>query len=397
MVAKSVTSRQETPFTTGQMSQTRSSNASFSPSCSRTTMASIKQRPDGTWRARYRGPDGRENAKHAKLKRDAQSWLDEATAAMRAGSWVDPSTSRITMGEWLDRWLAGYASKKPRTVIQAKTHAAIIRQAFSERQLRTIRPSDVETWIAELQKTYATSYVYALHARLSQILADAVHDGILNRKPVQPPHEPTSGRAAAVRRHHRPGMGSLRRTAEGLPEPATAGRLRWPPRGRSLRTRGRRCRLDRRHDNTRPAARGREPEDERVARDDSSPARASRLAPRGRRQCGRRARSVRAWRDRLPARKDLDRRTRPHRRPARSIPNPRPAPLLRVHADRRRARRASSAGSAAARIPTVTLNTYGHLWPDADDTSRAAVARILTTRKSPQSADSEGSSGDSAD
>lgn len=29
---------------------------------------------------------------------------------------------------------------------------------------------------------------------------------------------------------------------------------------------------------------------------------------------------------------------------------------------------------------TVTLNTYGHLWPDTDDTSRAAVAAVLTAR-----------------
>lgn len=47
--------------------------------------------------------------------------------------------------------------------------------------------------------------------------------------------------------------------------------------------------------------------------------------------------------------------------------------------------------------PVVTLRTYGHLWPDTDDTSRAAVAGVLSARKSPPSADSEGSSRDSAD
>jgi integrase len=46
---------------------------------------------------------------------------------------------------------------------------------------------------------------------------------------------------------------------------------------------------------------------------------------------------------------------------------------------------------------TVTLNTYGHLWPDTDDTSRAAVAVVLNARKSPQSVGSEGSSEISAD
>ncbi|MEV7827318.1 site-specific integrase [Microbacterium enclense] len=47
--------------------------------------------------------------------------------------------------------------------------------------------------------------------------------------------------------------------------------------------------------------------------------------------------------------------------------------------------------------PVITLRTYAHLWPDTDDTSRAAVADVLSARKSPPGADPEGSSSDSAD
>jgi integrase len=147
-------------------------------------VASIKQRPDGTWRARYRGPDGHEYAKHAKLKRDAQAWLDEATAAMQAGTWVDPRTSKMTMGEWLDRWEAGYAGNKAGTVKSASVHLKLIRAKFGTRQLRTIRPQDVKIWMAELSEKYARSYVYAIHRRLGQVFTDAVHDGVLARSPV---------------------------------------------------------------------------------------------------------------------------------------------------------------------------------------------------------------------
>lgn len=120
-------------------------------------MASIKQRPDGSWRARYRGPDGREYAKHARLKPDAQVWLDEATAAMSAGTWVDPRTARMTMGEWLDTWTAGYAGNKPGTVKSAATHLKLIRTRFGDRQLRSFRSSDVKTWMAELPDKYSRS------------------------------------------------------------------------------------------------------------------------------------------------------------------------------------------------------------------------------------------------
>jgi hypothetical protein len=39
-------------------------------------MASVKRRPDGTWRARYRDPSGREHARHFPRRVDAERWLD---------------------------------------------------------------------------------------------------------------------------------------------------------------------------------------------------------------------------------------------------------------------------------------------------------------------------------
>src|SRR6202022_4525901 len=45
------------------------------------TMASIKKRPDGRWRARYRDDDGKEHAHHAPTRAAAQRWLDGQTAA----------------------------------------------------------------------------------------------------------------------------------------------------------------------------------------------------------------------------------------------------------------------------------------------------------------------------
>jgi hypothetical protein len=49
-------------------------------------VTSIKQRPDGSYRARYRGLDGKEHAKHFRLKRDAQKWLDQETAKIETSS-----------------------------------------------------------------------------------------------------------------------------------------------------------------------------------------------------------------------------------------------------------------------------------------------------------------------
>jgi hypothetical protein len=78
-------------------------------------MASIKKRDDGTWRARYRDPAGKEHAKHFARRIDAVRWLDDVASAVTSGNWVDPAKSRVTIGDWSTRWLAAQLQLKPST------------------------------------------------------------------------------------------------------------------------------------------------------------------------------------------------------------------------------------------------------------------------------------------
>ncbi|MGI8815487.1 MAG: site-specific integrase [Pseudonocardia sp.] len=147
-------------------------------------MASIKRRPDGVWRARYRDVAGREFARHFSRKVDAQRWLDERTAALVAGTHVDPQTARTTVESWCATWLDGYGTRRPSTVRQARVHVARIVAEFGPLPLGAVRPSQVKAWTTRLgEQGYAASTVYALHSRLSQIMSDAVHDGIIPRSP----------------------------------------------------------------------------------------------------------------------------------------------------------------------------------------------------------------------
>ena len=95
-----------------------------------------------------------------------------------------PKTARTTVAEWCATWLDGYGTRRPSTVRQARVHVAQIVAAFGPLPLATVRPSQVRAWCTKLaEQGYATSTVYALHSRLSQIMSDAVHDGILPRSP----------------------------------------------------------------------------------------------------------------------------------------------------------------------------------------------------------------------
>jgi len=159
-------------------------------------MASIKQRPDGVWRARYRDDAGKEHARHFKLKRDAQDWLTEQLSAVQNGTHVTPQRARTTVAEWADTWLEGYERNRTSTVRQAKTHLAIIKTDLGHRPIRAVRPSEVRSWVVSLTaREYAPSYVYSLHRRLAQLFADAMHDGLVVKNPCSRKTSPKAAKA----------------------------------------------------------------------------------------------------------------------------------------------------------------------------------------------------------
>ncbi len=158
-------------------------------------MASISKRDNGKWRARYRDDAGDEHARHFARKVDAQRWLDEQVARLVAGTHVAPRHARTTVGEWCDTWLAGYRGKRASTVRQAEVHIARIKTAFGDMQLGAVRPSHVRTWCAQLSaEGLAESYIYALHGRLSQLYADAIHDGLVAKSPCSRRTSPAAGK-----------------------------------------------------------------------------------------------------------------------------------------------------------------------------------------------------------
>lgn len=161
-------------------------------------MGTVKRRGSGKgapWRARYRDADKVERQRTFTRKVDAERWLAEVTASMANGTYVSPATAQTTVGEWLDTWLVGYGNRAPGTVKMAKAHAAHIRAEFGRRRLADVRPSDVRAWTARLARDgMAPSYVYAVYRRLAQVYADAVHDGIVPRSPCSRRVAPPQGR-----------------------------------------------------------------------------------------------------------------------------------------------------------------------------------------------------------
>ena len=143
---------------------------------------SIRRRPDGKWRARYRDTTGREHARHFARKVDAERWLASVQVSITRGEWVDPSLARITFEEWASTWLASKRRLKAKTRLYyasgLKTH---VLPRWGPVRLAAITHGDVVEWVAELSDTAGESVVRQSLDVLSQALSLAVRDGRLAR------------------------------------------------------------------------------------------------------------------------------------------------------------------------------------------------------------------------
>lgn len=167
-------------------------------------MSSIQKRPNGKWRARYRDSAGKEHARHFERKVEAQRWLDSVTASVVRGDYVDPQAGRITV-------LAFYEDWRERQVWAPGTRRAmdlaVTSAPFKGQTLARVRKSHVEMWIkhmstptAQRGKALATGTIHTRVQNLRSVLRAAVDDRVIARDPSAGVRLPRQRRADSAMR-----------------------------------------------------------------------------------------------------------------------------------------------------------------------------------------------------
>lgn len=143
-------------------------------------MASIKKRPDGKWRARYRDEAGREHARHFARKVDAQTWLDDETAGLVRGDWIDPRHGKVTFSEWFADWSERQVWADG-TLEAARQAAGSV--PFADLPMRRILRSHVEAWVKSLSTTLAPSTTRMRYNYVHMAFRAAVRDKVIREAP----------------------------------------------------------------------------------------------------------------------------------------------------------------------------------------------------------------------
>lgn len=145
-------------------------------------MAFVQKR-NGKYRARYRGPDGKERSQSFEKKRDAENWLAAQKSSMLTGSYVDPSLGRKTFEEYVREFLAGPTNWRDRTL---ELNVGILDNhllpRFGKRQLSKLDRKSVKKLISDLSHL-SPSTIRNIVKCLRVILNEAVDDGLIAVNP----------------------------------------------------------------------------------------------------------------------------------------------------------------------------------------------------------------------
>lgn len=126
------------------------------------------------WRARYVDEDGKEHAKGFARKTDATSWLNGIVASQETGTYLDPATGKVTLrsfyGEWADRqvWLPG---------TRAAMDLAVYSATFVDVPFADLKPSHIESWVKTMKdKPLEPSTIHTRFTNVRGVIRAAIHD-----------------------------------------------------------------------------------------------------------------------------------------------------------------------------------------------------------------------------
>lgn len=146
---------------------------------------SVQKRGD-RWRARYRGPDGRERNKTFARKIDAQRWLVEQKSRLNRGEWVDPAAGRVRFGVVADEWLGTILHLKPST---RQGYQIVLRRrvlpTWERVPLSKITHDGLVEWVNDLVRSgISSSQIHQAAYVLSSVCRHAVQTSRLARNPM---------------------------------------------------------------------------------------------------------------------------------------------------------------------------------------------------------------------
>jgi integrase len=160
---------------------------------------STKKQPRGEgsrWRAYYIDSNGQERTKRFATKPPAQSWLNSQTAALTNGTHVDPKHGKTT----LLSFYADFSQHQPwEHSTRLAMQLAVGSTTFGDMPLSELRTSHIQAWVKSMQdKPLEPSTIRTRVTNVRVVIRAAVRDRVLGIDPSEGVKLPRQRKAAAA-------------------------------------------------------------------------------------------------------------------------------------------------------------------------------------------------------
>ncbi len=154
-------------------------------------MASIDKRSGG-YRVRYRDPLGRQRSRTFRRKADADRFAREIEVDKDRGAWIDPRGADTPLRDWTETFMSLARSLAPTTQETYRRDLdRYVLPTLGARRLGQLTAEEIEHWLNdELASGLAASSVHRHYRTLRRVLATAVEKDRLHANPcdrVRPP------------------------------------------------------------------------------------------------------------------------------------------------------------------------------------------------------------------
>jgi integrase len=148
-----------------------------------------------SWRGAYRDEAGKQHTRSFKRQTDAKRWVATEEAKVVRGDWIDPSAGKVTFS-------AFYAGWAPRQVWLSSTREnadlATAGVSFGDIPLRSIRRSHVEAWVKSMTARLAPTTIDTRFTIVRGVFRAAVADRLIASDPTVGVVLPRKRRAEAA-------------------------------------------------------------------------------------------------------------------------------------------------------------------------------------------------------
>lgn len=136
------------------------------------------------WLLRWRDADLKERKLSFEKKVHADARKSTIEADLLRGTYIDPAAGSATFGAYAADWLANQTTDPlTRQEIRNRLRRYVEDTPLNSTQLRAIRPSTIQAWVAKLPSNLAESTKSVVFSHVSAILNSAMHDEKIGKNP----------------------------------------------------------------------------------------------------------------------------------------------------------------------------------------------------------------------